>query len=379
MTERAERQSNIELLRIFAALGVVMLHYNSSILGGGFAYVASLSANQFLMVFFEAIFICVVNLFILISGYFMKGSSKIDILKPVQLFLMYLVFELLAYLIKELSKGEPFSLSSFEDYFTPSYWFIFVYIALYILSPYINLMWSHLNRKKQKLLLIILIALFSLYPIACEIITKASKSYLLGAEPIPSYVLIKGISPIGLCGSGGGYSIVIFILMYLIGCYLRDIEEGGKKYKSGLLVILLIINVALIIYWTYLELFFIGESIDSTTAWYYDSPLVISEAVLIFLLFKNMSIKKNKVINILAAASFPTYLIHINLLEYFHIPEFAQENTLIFILHIIGSSIAMYLISFAVYELYNLITKPLFKAVSKKWQKRRFIDLSGQK
>ena len=36
MTERTERQSNIELLRVFAALGVVLLHYNNSNIGGGF-------------------------------------------------------------------------------------------------------------------------------------------------------------------------------------------------------------------------------------------------------------------------------------------------------------------------------------------------------
>ena len=379
MSERTDRQSNIELLRIFAALGVVLLHYNNPRLGGGFAVASGLSANQFVMVFFEAIFICVVNLFVLISGYFMKGSSRRDLLKPVQLLSMYVVFELIAYLVKELPKGEPFSLSSLADYFTPSYWFLFVYIALYILSPYINLMWSHLNRKKQKHLLIILIALFSIYPIAWEAITYASKSSIWGAESITSYGLMQGGSTIGLFGSGAGYTIVNFVLMYLIGCYLRDIEEDGKKFKTGLLSVLLLINVALIVYWTYLEFFVVEGSIDSTTAWYYENPMVISEAVLIFLLFKNMKIKKNKVINILAAGSFPTYLIHINLLEYFHIPEFAQGNTLILILHIIGSTIAMYLISFAVYELYNLLTKPLFKAISKKWQKRRYIDLSDQK
>lgn len=379
MTERTERQSNIELLRVFAALGVVLLHYNNSNIGGGFANAPGLSANQFVMVFFESIFICAVNLFILISGYFMKGSSKADLLKPVKLLSMYVFFELIAYLIKELPAGEPFSLSTFADYFTPSYWFIFVYIALYILSPYINLMWSHLNRKKQKQLLIILIALFSLYPIAWEMITYASKDSIWGAESISSNGLIQGISSIGLFGSGAGYTIVNFILMYLIGCYLRDIEEDGKKFKNGTLAVLLIINVALIIYWTYLEFFVLGGAIDGTTSWYYDSPFVISEAVLIFLVFKNMKIKKNKVINKLASASFPTYLIHINLLEYFNIPTFVRGNTWILILHIIGSTIAIYLISFVIYELYDLITKPLFKAISGKWQKRRYIDLSDQK
>ena len=232
MTERTERQSNIELLRVFAALGVVLLHYNNSSIGGGFANASGLSANQFVMVFFESISICTVNLFVLISGYFMKGSSKADLLKPVKLLSMYVVFELTAYLIKELPSGEPFSASTFASYFSPSYWFIFVYIALYILSPYINLMWSHLNRKKQKQLLIIFIALFSLYPLAWDVLTYASKNSIWGAESVSSNGMMQGISSIGLFGSGAGYTIVNFILMYLIGCYLMDIEGDGKKFNN---------------------------------------------------------------------------------------------------------------------------------------------------
>lgn len=33
--ERAERQSNIELLRILTMCGVVILHYNNETMGGG--------------------------------------------------------------------------------------------------------------------------------------------------------------------------------------------------------------------------------------------------------------------------------------------------------------------------------------------------------
>lgn len=32
--KKAERQSNIELLRVLAILGVVVLHYNNPVLGG---------------------------------------------------------------------------------------------------------------------------------------------------------------------------------------------------------------------------------------------------------------------------------------------------------------------------------------------------------
>lgn len=35
MAERRERNSGIELLRILAAMGVIILHYNNAEIGGG--------------------------------------------------------------------------------------------------------------------------------------------------------------------------------------------------------------------------------------------------------------------------------------------------------------------------------------------------------
>ena len=375
MGEKAGRQSNIELLRIIAAMGVVLLHYNNPRIGGGFKYVAGDSVNQFVMILLEAVFICAVNVYVIISGYFMKGTFKRDLLKPVKLLSMLVVFELLAYLIKELPKGEGFSLAVLFGYFTPSYWFVFVFIALNILSPYINLMWSHLSRQGQKRLLTILILLFSVWPIIWEIASYISGTGIWGEELICSYGLMQGLSSVGLFGSEAGYTIVNFVLVYLIGCYLKDIEEDGVKFKNGTLILLLLLNLALIIGWTYGEYFLTGQAINATTGWNYESPFVISEAVLVFLLFKNMKIKNSKVINLLAGAAFPTYLIHINLLEYLKIEHFVQESTLIMVLHIFGSLIGIYFVCFAVFMLYDLVTKPVFKMISGKWQEKRYIEI----
>ena len=93
MIEQTKRQSNIELLRIFAALGVVILHYNAGSMGGGFAFVEDSSFNQFILVVFESVFMCVGNVFVLISGYFMRDSVKRDVLKPIKFIVMFLVFE----------------------------------------------------------------------------------------------------------------------------------------------------------------------------------------------------------------------------------------------------------------------------------------------
>ena len=67
MDREKTRQSNIELLRILAAEGVIILHYNNAGMGGGFLYVEPWSINQLVMTFLESIFVCAVNLFILMN------------------------------------------------------------------------------------------------------------------------------------------------------------------------------------------------------------------------------------------------------------------------------------------------------------------------
>ena len=379
MAERAKRHSNIELLRIAAAAGVVILHYNNPGIGGGFAAVKDGSLNQFVMVSFEAVFICAVNLFVLITGYFLRNTSRRDLLKPVKLLTMYAAFELAACLINELPKGGPISLSTFFSYFTPSYWFVFVYVALYLISPFINMMWDHLSRSGKITLLVLSIVLFSVYPTIWETVTFLSGTRIWGEDKISFYGISQGVSPLGLFGSGAGYTIVNFVLLYLIGCYLRDREDDGVRTGSGKLLILLLLNVLVIIGWTYAEFAVSGAPINATTGWNYENPFVISEAVLVFLVFQNMKPGNNRVINALAAAAFPTYLIHMNILGYFRITDFVKAGTPILILHILCSAAVIYLLSFVICKLYDLITEPVFKRISGKWKRKRFIVIRDGK
>ena len=73
---RKERQSNIELLRILAIMGVIVLHYNNPLIGRGITYAKEGSVNFYILYFLESLFACGVDLFMLISGYFMCESKK---------------------------------------------------------------------------------------------------------------------------------------------------------------------------------------------------------------------------------------------------------------------------------------------------------------
>ena len=366
MGVRAGRKSNIELLRIFAACGVIILHYNNGKIGGGFAAVEEGSLNEAIMTFFEALFICAVNLYVLITGYFMRDSLKRDLLKPVQLLAQLFIIETVFFLIKEIPHihEQENIFKKLLSYYTPSYWFVFVYIALYIISPYINLVWKKLDKRNKRIFLSFSVLLFSIISILTDIFQYHYKENVYGASFISIY------------GSSEGYTIINFVLMYLIGCYLRGLEEEGRKYKSIKLFILLVINIFAVFGWVLLDRALTEKNIFATPAINYNNPLVISAAILLFLLFKNMNIGSNRVINKLAEASFPAYLIHINLLEYCNIINMVNGNTGLLILHIIGTAVVLYVISFLIHMIYDLLTKPVFKRISGKWNKKRFIDLT---
>ena len=356
------RKSDVELLRIFAALGVIILHYNNPKIGGGFQYAKNGGWTQNLMLLTESIFICAVNVYVLISGYFMRNSMKRDLLKPLELIWQLIFFEMSFCIIKSLAKGIRITFDVIVSYFTPSYWFVFVYIAMYLISPYVSLVWDKLSPKPKKILIILMVCLFSIYPLIIEVVNY----YHL---PDPPY--LPGTSTIGLEGSQAGYTIVNFLFLYIIGCALRDKEKDIEKIPTYILILLLIADIGAIFGWARIEHKITGLAIFFTTALNYENPLVILEAILFLLLFKRMNLGSSKIINTLALASFPSYLIHINLLEYCKIEKVLEKGIGWKILHMIGVPIILYLISFVLCSLYRIIFDPIFSMISKNWTKHR--------
>ena len=98
---RAQRNSSIELLRIFAACAVVVLHYN----GMGGALAASKGITHELLLLLECLSVCAVDLFIMISGYFLCVTQKRTLDKPVYLLLLLWVINIIVYFIKSYVTG----------------------------------------------------------------------------------------------------------------------------------------------------------------------------------------------------------------------------------------------------------------------------------
>lgn len=337
-----ERNSAIELLRIIAAIGVIVLHYNKADSGGGFKYVADNTVNQQYLRFSETLFICAVNLFVMISAYFLSGTQKRKLSKAAELFFQMEVFKALFY-IRSLEQGKPFSIVNMVVSLLPGNYFVVFYLVLYVISPYINILIKNISKVNFKRLVVMLFLIFSVWNFFVDFIGRP-------------FSAPKGLSTISIGGTGGGYTIVNFILVYFVGAFLRlnEIKLNKKASLVGLTACLAILHIEAV-----LEFMWYG----STVSWNYDHPLVILIPVFAILLFNNFKIESG-IINSIAKASFTSYLFHSVLLKYIMVEKFVNRNIFILIAHQFGMAILIYMLSYLVYKMYYLITTPIFKRIA---------------
>lgn len=257
-----QRNLNIELLRIVSMLFIVICH-----VGGRTGVDSFLGVN--LMPHH-------VNCFVLISGYFLiTAKFKFERILRVFVETCFYTFTitLLLYcfdlantwdLIKSIF---PFGPTKFN------YWFITKYLALMLLSPFIQKLCLSLTKRGYECLLLSLLlitsTLFSIFPFG-ELF-------------------------------GNSFSLLWMITMFVTGGYLRLYESKFRYWGWSMLLFLLIYN---------LSLHFAGGVVLLG----YNSLITYVLAISTFMWFKNMRISDSgifaKIIAFIAPNIFAVYLIH---------------------------------------------------------------------
>lgn len=343
---KTNRLANIELLRLLSMAGVIILHYNNKDIGGGLAYVSAGSLNQLLLFFLESLNICAVNLFMILSGYFLSQNNKRSLGRGLSLVIQVIIFRLSFLFCKAIINKELFSIRSFIHALLPCNYFVILYVVVYLISPLINraIICIHGNKDEKKELnfssiLLFVLFLFSLWPTIVDILIEVSGNDL------------SGLSSIGMYGSGRGYTIINFILSYLLGAYIANNKTASSKniihWKTRYLILSLFGCVSILTLWGY---------INPSTAYEYCNPLVLFEAFIIFVLFLRIKIKSSfcsSVINNISRCSFTVYLIHAPLLSFFMIKEYCNSNIFIMILHIFISIIIITIVGYIVDLIYR--------------------------
>lgn len=345
------RQSNIELLRILTMLGVILLHYNGEP-GGALDAAVPGSLNFYILHIVESMFICAVNLFVLISGYFLCTGGKRSAWKAFELLIQVVVYSAGLYVLQSILSG-GFSLRSFAARLLPANYFVTLYVAVYLISPYLNLLIRGLTGKGNtfRTCLILLGVVFAVYSTAIDLAGD-----VLGTS-------WSGLSTVALDGTQRGYSVVNFAMMYLIGAYLR--LEKTEKQPVGKLLLAFFANSLV------LAAIAAGGKLAginvSQTMWAYCNPLVMINAVLIFQVFRALELPELRWVNLLASGAFSVYLLHAAFLGYCRIGWAVTKNSVVLLAHMVVTAVAIYLICWCAHMVYTWITAPIFRALRKKF------------
>ena len=332
---RNVRQSNIELLRVLCMLGVVVLHFNNPVIGGAIDKVAPASMHRLVLCVAESIAVCAVDLFVLITGYFLCTSSKSrSVVKPIKLLVQVIVFNEAWYLIESLIHHRPIDMKyGLFYYLFPASYFAILYVAVYLVSPLINRAFDGMQDANLDKVVALLVVLFSVEPYAVEMIEHKTGMSFVGLSFISAY------------GNGDGYNIVNFILMYVIGLWVRHREDSIKKVLSWIIFLIWIVDVAIIVWAT---------QYDWNYALEYLSPFVVAQAVLLFVLFSRLSIQ-SRIINSLAKATFSVYLLNGFMLQYVDVNKIVNQNILVMIIEIVIVAIVIYVLCWILEMIYSFI------------------------
>ena len=169
--EKTKRQSNFELLRIFAMFMIILhhiqVHGSQVLLTADSGYFAQPIIYLRLLVFEIGVPLGRIGngLFIMISGYFMNANDHIDTGKIAKKLLLQLGFATVILIIAysvwiTYFKSETLSLSMIAiEKFNSSWWFIGYYFSIIVLAKlFLNGFTAKLSRSQFKMLLLTILA-----------------------------------------------------------------------------------------------------------------------------------------------------------------------------------------------------------------------------
>lgn len=289
-----QRNSGIDLLRIVSMLLVIVLHCLG--IGGAGEYAPPHTVQNGILWLLTAACYGAANLYALTGGY-VGICAKQRGERLLELWLQVFLYSVTIFAIERLrGGGAPFSWKQLVSLLLPvttnRYWYFSAYFFLYALLPFLNPFLQRLEKKRFRLLLAVLFALFCFG----GWFSDRMEAFAFSTD--------------------GGYSPVWLIALYCAGAYLRRFEEKPDKRKKYLalggyaLFTLLTWGSMLLI--DLASDLLLGRQIAKRTMFYsYLSPTVTLASVCLFFFFSQLEIRRGKkLLTGISATTFGIYLIH---------------------------------------------------------------------
>lgn len=259
---KKERNINIDIIKTLAVLAVPAVHY---FLYNGFLNSDITDSNMLLQVVIRQALLFCVPLFIITTGFLMsrKTLSRQYYRGLVYVLFVYVVTSIIYQLFNRFVMGVDVSiLQIFKNIITfhgSQYcWYVAMYIGLFLLIPFLNIIWAGLKNQKQKIALCLTLLLISFLPT----VLKSTEF--------------------------GFWDHLYPITYYFIGAYLREFNFKMLKRQK---IFLILVTLALIVA---LTLSSAARNDGMHTALFdtWDHPLIFAYATLIFSLLLDLNTKR---------------------------------------------------------------------------------------
>ena len=350
----SRRKPAMDIIRCFALLFVNSVHF---FLNTGFYQQPVVGPRMYAATMIRAFLMICVPLFMLLSGYLMctKKLEKKYYTKLPYTLIMYLLATTLTFFFRGLYLGNEMTLKTFLlgvfDYSGLSYsWYVEMYIGLFLLCPFLNVTYQHLNNRKEKLTLIATMLLLTSLP---RLLNTFVPELAWFAHPTSSTEYAQLLPAFWLD--------LYPIAYYFIGCYLRE-----YKLKLRCRTIALLSGAVFVLD----GLFNIYRADGGKFIWgawqKYGSPLILIQAVLFFAFFDNLNYDKfpprlARFLQKLSELSFGAYLVSgiFDKIVYAFLNDHtatARERMLYFPLTVAIVFISSLLTSWVLNKLYTLLS-----------------------
>lgn len=285
------RQSNFELLRIIAMLMIIGHHFAYH---GLLKDAAGITLSSVWMQFIFMGGKIGVNLFVLISGYFMVNAKQLSVSKVLRVWIQVFLYSVLGYLIMVfyrlvITHDFAFDAQTLIHTLLPisfnQWWFASTYLVLFLFSPFLNMLIRQLDQRAYVRLLLIMFACWSVIS-----------------------TLIHGDFQFN--------NLLWFVFLYCFAGYLRLYANKPITHKTrfsllttGCYLLIFVLKLALIAAQANVDWFdkYIGRF------FYMNMVPIFLISVMIFLMFRDMTLPRSGLINGVAALTFGVYLFHDNI------------------------------------------------------------------
>lgn len=296
-----KRDVGIDVIKVVALLCVISVHwfwrseyYQQPMLGKG----------MLILTIVRSFFMICVPLFLIATGYLMnrKKLEKKYYKGIIKILYTYVIVSIICIIYKVVGKGYTtiwhMILSIFSFSAAGYSWYVEMYIGLFLIIPFLNLIYNNLKSKKQKRGLLFIMLFMTALPEVLNVYNFEDLNFWKHPAGLETNAILPQF-----------WTRLYPITYYFIGAYIYEYKPKMNKNLNIILIILSTIFLGLFCYWYSFGTMFISGGFQ-----YYNSLFVVILSYLCFIFFMNINYSKcgehlKKALAIISSSTLGAYLI----------------------------------------------------------------------